>query len=1207
MRNLRMILALLAVLVCGSAARGQCTTSPNLQFQIPNIGNTTTWGGCLNNDLLLIDTLLGGTASLQIASATPSVQGFSNWVTANTSSVVISNFLNGFPGQTIRVFCGPGDVFTQMVSNVTISLRSAWGCSTSTAISLTLIGSVWTENSRLGTTGAQTNVQNIFTAPQQFDADVHFKGPNPWLDITRFGGYLGTVTPGAATTCNMVASTFVASCAAASDFQNGQGVVILRAGPAPVIATPQAPTVTPWFQVGSTTRTYCVADRDWAGGLTPCSAVGSTSIAPASMTLQTYSISSWSFNTSTGLFTVTTSAPHNMPTTSTGVPSEPYAQIEIQFGTTNNSQCEGAFSVTAVPSGTTFQFPRNDLTSRGGPSPACTGGTVRIAPKIILKWDSHYTYAVQSATCSGGTATVTVSPSIFGPSSAAYNWIVPWFTPAIFSGLLDTHYNGTFRPANFAPTGPSPNSVQYSIGSCSGVSNVGAGGTMTLVPGRAVKNHLIYVCTTPGACSLPTNAANFSFAGTATGNDGYFIDRGWSASVASVDIGDAPTTAPTAATNQYLNTTILTGGGSSSLTLAAAATNSVSGAKIYHDNVPNLLAACSAIAQNVTGANTGTIVIPAASAIYNYFPIVANFDPYGQFGANPRNCNGLSFEFHSTIYAQGTMLLYGKFTAGQGGTNCVASFWASQNALACVTGTAFPMVYGEPEVSGSAYIENMVLKPTQAYQSGLYLDEEVNGDGVAGLSLRGTHVDGGPTSYSVVHKAGFGIDWAGGGWSSQTGDFSQNRAYTMTYLCGMTNYLPPTPFFPYLFTSNRSYSFGTFEVSSCGLGGGVFGNGVQFNNLLVENNPGPAFKFNMFPYGLSGVSFINLVNADPTGGFATPLFDLVNATASGSVFDFPECSTGVSPLAQTSTSATSYGGNMVRVASGGCVPNGGAGLMGGFILDNMAQSQRTLNNYAYWVGAGSSIGSGLIANPSVAPTVAATTSGCGGFPTAGTYIYYVSFLDAAGQPYPATGHETLLSPVSSNVTVDGVTQCVQITEPVPVVGAVYWRVYRDQVPAVGITLASNNGVNSLVPITTTTWLDARNFTTGLGPPATDTAVLHVLTPSGFNGGMTATTLGSEQNCSSTASPAVCNSAIMGSFVLPAGATTITVNTTAVTANSQIDPAEDSSLGTRLSVTCNTTIGRTYVVTGRVPGVSFTITASAAPTTNPACLSFSVFN
>ncbi|HXJ12972.1 MAG TPA: carboxypeptidase-like regulatory domain-containing protein, partial [Candidatus Limnocylindrales bacterium] len=93
--------------------------------------------------------------------------------------------------------------------------------------------------------GAQTNQANTFTAPQNIDADFHTKGPNPWVDVTRFGGYLGPNYNAPATTCSISAGSAVASCAAASDFQNTHGILILGAGPAPAIATPQAPTVTP--------------------------------------------------------------------------------------------------------------------------------------------------------------------------------------------------------------------------------------------------------------------------------------------------------------------------------------------------------------------------------------------------------------------------------------------------------------------------------------------------------------------------------------------------------------------------------------------------------------------------------------------------------------------------------------------------------------------------------------------------------------------------------------------------------------------------------------------------------------------------------------------------------------------------------------------------------------------------------------------------
>lgn len=104
------------------------------------------------------------------------------------------------------------------------------------------------------------------------------------------------------------------------------------------------------------------------------------------------------------------------------------------------------------------------------------------------------------------------------------------------------------------------------------------------------------------------------------------------------------------------------------------------------------------------------------------------------------------------------------------------------------------------------------------------------------------------------------------------------------------------------------------------------------------------------------------------------------------------------------------------------------------------------------------------------------------------------------------------------------------------------------------------------------------------------------------------TLGTVINCADgSATPADCTAAPAGSVIISAGATEVVVNTTAVTADSQIIVQEDSSLGTRLSVTCNTTIARTYAVTARTAATSFTITASAAPITNPSCLHYYIVN
>ena len=129
-----------------------------------------------------------------------------------------------------------------------------------------------------------------------------------------------------------------------------------------------------------------------------------------------------------------------------------------------------------------------------------------------------------------------------------------------------------------------------------------------------------------------------------------------------------------------------------------------------------------------------------------------------------------------------------------------------------------------------------------------------------------------------------------------------------------------------------------------------------------------------------------------------------------------------------------------------------------------------------------------------------------------------------------------------------------------------------------------------------------NTAVGIAETTIPTAALQV-------GGTTlATKFLTTENCADgTATPADCSGAPSGAVIISAAATAVTVNTTAVTADSQIIITEDSSLGTRLSVTCNTTIARNYAVTARTAATSFVITTDVAPVTNPACLNFWIVN
>jgi hypothetical protein len=102
------------------------------------------------------------------------------------------------------------------------------------------------------------------------------------------------------------------------------------------------------------------------------------------------------------------------------------------------------------------------------------------------------------------------------------------------------------------------------------------------------------------------------------------------------------------------------------------------------------------------------------------------------------------------------------------------------------------------------------------------------------------------------------------------------------------------------------------------------------------------------------------------------------------------------------------------------------------------------------------------------------------------------------------------------------------------------------------------------------------------------------------------------NCSSSTSPASCGSAAAGSIALPTNAvsSSIVVNTTALTANSQILVTTDDTLGTKLGITCNSTIATLVgglTISSRTAGTSFTIANNVAIVANPLCVSYLIIN
>lgn len=149
-------------------------------------------------------------------------------------------------------------------------------------------------------------------------------------------------------------------------------------------------------------------------------------------------------------------------------------------------------------------------------------------------------------------------------------------------------------------------------------------------------------------------------------------------------------------------------------------------------------------------------------------------------------------------------------------------------------------------------------------------------------------------------------------------------------------------------------------------------------------------------------------------------------------------------------------------------------------------------------------------------------------------------------------------------------------------------------------IAVSNSLN-LPSGTGFTW----NADTGTGRSAAGIVSADTTTPGNGLGTFIGTAYQTKTNCASTGG--TCGAAASGSVGITNPATTVTVSTTAVTANSTIFVFEDSTLGTKLTATCNATLGRSYMVTTRTAGVSFVITASATPAANTACLNYWIVN
>jgi hypothetical protein len=169
--------------------------------------------------------------------------------------------------------------------------------------------------------------------------------------------------------------------------------------------------------------------------------------------------------------------------------------------------------------------------------------------------------------------------------------------------------------------------------------------TITLTPRAGDESYAIYRIGTPGVLALVPNTSSTSGPGTAL----TFVDYGQTPITGMPTIPDSP---PSSALADTLVTTIVSGAGTTSVTLAAAATTAVTSAAVFHDD-------CHATFQAAANAMgpAGTIFAPPVPGAYGGYVCSSPIKVVGAQGLHfvGAGKQGISSGTSTLIYASRMM------------------------------------------------------------------------------------------------------------------------------------------------------------------------------------------------------------------------------------------------------------------------------------------------------------------------------------------------------------------------------------------------------------------------------------------------------------------------------------------------------------------------------------------------------------------------
>ena len=237
--------------------------------------------------------------------------------------------------------------------------------------------------------------QDKDNGPVNLNCDGIFKGPSPYVDVRAYGvralaaanfipavaGIIGTIN--ATSTTLTVSTNFCGSQTGNVCFVNGDGIVVVGAGPAHTLATPTIATVVPSNPSGpdgtgvvatgptaGTTYNYKLVSVDKGRGMTVPSATVSTTVGQASLGKQQAAMTSCARS---GVTVTCTTAAHTI-----GVGA-------LVYIVNSDGTFEGYYRTATVPDNTHFTY-ISGFDTASGATVSTTGGTVLWKNENYITW-----------------------------------------------------------------------------------------------------------------------------------------------------------------------------------------------------------------------------------------------------------------------------------------------------------------------------------------------------------------------------------------------------------------------------------------------------------------------------------------------------------------------------------------------------------------------------------------------------------------------------------------------------------------------------------------------------------------------------------------------------------------------------------------------------------------------------------------------------